>query len=315
MGRKTDAAASEGHPAPPLRELAKGSIASGLIAAMFLLAAAPAALAAPANDRVEDAQVVGPALPVLVSGSNEEATAEGSEDPDDPFAAGHSVWYRWIAPGDEKATIDTCNSEFATRLTVFTGSTLGSLVEVARDTNVDGRYCPDGAGATVQTTAGTTYTIMIDGYAFSFPGSPAPVTEGSFELKLDHYRPPESDISTPPAELAPEESSQPPADTTPPRTAVRKHFLKRKRIWLFRLTANELGSTFRCKLDKRRYRRCKPPLRLRHLKPGRHVLRVFAVDTAGNRDRSPAVAHFRVRHLRHGYGKRNHGSNRASGRP
>jgi hypothetical protein len=270
---------------------------------MFLLGMAPVALAAPANDKFEDAQVLGPALPVLVPGSNVEATKEASEEPYDAFAAGHSVWYRWTAPVEAKVTIDTCNSEFATRLTVFTGLTLGSLVEVARDTNVDGRYCPDGAGATFDATAGMTYSIMIDGYAFSFPGGPAPVTHGSFELKLDHFRSPASDASTPSAGSAPEEISQPPADTKAPRTTLRKRFLKRKGIWLFHLRSNERRVSFRCKLDKRRYKRCPAVLRLRHLKPGRHTLRAFAVDAAGNRDRSPAVAHFRVKRRGHRSGR------------
>jgi len=284
---------------------------AGALVACWLLVVAPAALAAPpANDKFEDAQVLGPGLPVLVPGSNLEATDEGSEDPYDAFAAGHSVWYRWTAPGDEKVTVDTCDSEFATRLTVLTGATLSSLTEVARDTNVDGRYCPDGAGAALQAAAGTTYSIMIDGSAFSFPGGPAPVTQGSFELKLDRFRRSESDPSTP-VESAPQETSQPPVDTKPPRTKVRKRFLKRKGIWLFRFRSNERGSTFRCRLDKRRFRRCRSVVRLRHLRRGRHTLRVFAVDAAGNRDRSPAVVHFWVKGQKHARWHRSHKRHRS----
>lgn len=259
-----------------------------------LLLGAPAAMGAPpVNDKFEDAEVLGPGLPVLALGSNLEATDEGGEDPYDVFTAGHSVWFRWTAPSDEKVTVDTCNSEFTTSLTVFTGATLGSLAEVARDSNVDGRYCPDAAGATLEAAAGTTYSIMIDGYALSFPGGSAPVVQGSFELKLDRFRPAESEASTP-AESTPQETSQPPEDTKPPNTRIVRRVLKRRPpIFVFRFRSNERGSTFRCKLDKQKYRRCGKVKRFRCLRGRRHVLHVVAVDPSGNRDRSPAVTRFK----------------------
>ena len=282
-----------------------------LVGGCLMLWASVAAAEPPANDKFEDAEAVGPALPVLVPGSNVEATKESSGEPYDVFAAGQSVWYSWRASSEEVVTVDTCNSEFATRLTVFTGATLSSLTEVARDTNVDGRYCPDGAGATLQAAAGTIYSIMIDGSAFSFPGGSAPVVQGSFELKLERFRPAESDPSTP-AESASQETSRPPADTTPPQTKLRKRVLKRRpAIFVFHLDSNESGSTFRCNLDKRRYAKCRSPKRFKHLKPGRHKLKVFAVDAAGNRDRSPAVAHFRVKRPKHRHKRRSPSSQRS----
>jgi len=50
---------------------------------------------------------------------------------------------------------------------------------------------------------------------------------------------------------------------------------------------------FECKLDRKRFRPCKSPQRLR-LKPGRHVFRVRAVDGAGNADPTPAKRRLRV---------------------
>ena len=68
----------------------------------------------------------------------------------------------------------------------------------------------------------------------------------------------------------------------------------RRRAVAFAFSASERGSSFRCKLDRKRFRPCRSP-RVYRLKPGRHAFRVFAVDRAGNRDRSPALIRLRIR--------------------
>ncbi len=55
-----------------------------------------------------------------------------------------------------------------------------------------------------------------------------------------------------------------------------------------------LEPSFHCKLDGQPWRICRSP-RAYLVPPGRHVFRVFAIDAAGNRDRSPAIFGFRVR--------------------
>jgi hypothetical protein len=62
----------------------------------------------------------------------------------------------------------------------------------------------------------------------------------------------------------------------------------------FRFGSNESGATFRCRLDGRPFRHCASPRRYR-VGLGRHALRIFAVDAAGNRDRTPAIVRFRLR--------------------
>jgi hypothetical protein len=94
------------------------------------------------------------------------------------LAAEHSVWYRWEAPSSEPVSVDTCNSEFATTLAVFTGSSLAGLVKVGEDTNSDGRYCTDATGVGFRAVAGTVYSIMVAGNGFHFPEAPAPTTHG-----------------------------------------------------------------------------------------------------------------------------------------
>lgn len=68
----------------------------------------------------------------------------------------------------------------------------------------------------------------------------------------------------------------------------------RRRAVAVAFAANESGSTFRCKVDRKPFRPCRSP-RVYRLKPGRHAFRVFAIDRAGNRDRTPALIRLRVR--------------------
>lgn len=83
----------------------------------------------------------------------------------------------------------------------------------------------------------------------------------------------------------------PTVDRTAPRTRLRiKPATPRKRVVRMVATANEAGAVFQCKLDARKqFRSCKPSQKLR-VRPGRHTLRVRAIDPAGNVDRSPARA-------------------------
>jgi parallel beta-helix repeat protein len=85
-------------------------------------------------------------------------------------------------------------------------------------------------------------------------------------------------------------------DRTPPQTRITKGPPGRthKRTAKFRFVSSEAGSTFQCRIDRRRFRTCRSPKRYRRLKPGKHVFRVRAIDPAGNVDPTPAVRRFRV---------------------
>lgn len=104
--------------------------------------------------------------------------------------------------------------------------------------------------------------------------------------------PPTGDPSPDPPPAEP-----PAADTAAPKTRItgRPHRKTRKRTARFRFRSSERGSTFTCRLDRGRWRRCRSPKRYRHLKPGRHIFRVRATDRAGNTDRTPARRRWRVR--------------------
>ena len=61
----------------------------------------------------------------------------------------------------------------------------------------------------------------------------------------------------------------------------------------YRLRSTDAGSTFRCKVDRTRYRRC-PKLTTFHLHPGPHTLRFRAMDPQGNLDPTPAKRKLKV---------------------
>jgi Ca2+-binding RTX toxin-like protein len=103
----------------------------------------------------------------------------------------------------------------------------------------------------------------------------------------------------PPPPLPPE-PPPPPVDRKPPATRIthRPPALILARVLprrvSFRFVSDELGSSFRCKLDGKPVRVCAPPGVFK-LGSGQHAFRVFAVDAAGNRDRTPARFRFQVR--------------------
>ena len=88
----------------------------------------------------------------------------------------------------------------------------------------------------------------------------------------------------------------PPADTDPPETLKGKG--PKRQIATpratFRFSSDEPGSSFECRLDRKRPRLCSSPLRVKGLRPGRHRVTATAIDRAGNRDATPAAWRFRV---------------------
>jgi Ca2+-binding RTX toxin-like protein len=132
-------------------------------------------------------------------------------------------------------------------------------------------------------------------------GDPAPVEcETVYEADPNNFRTRTLLPPPPLVEPAPPPPPPPPADRRPPRTQLVFHpraliFTKTKwRRVAFRFASSEASSRFRCKLDRKPFRGCASP-RIYQVKAGRHVFRVFAIDRAGNRDRTPAVFRFRVR--------------------
>jgi hypothetical protein len=99
-------------------------------------------------------------------------------------------------------------------------------------------------------------------------------------------------LSSPPPPVPP----APPADRVAPQTTISAGPGRKlgKGIARFSFRSSEAGSTFSCRLDRRKPTPCHSPKRYVRLKPGRHTFRVWAADAAGNRDATPAKQAFRV---------------------
>jgi hypothetical protein len=88
-------------------------------------------------------------------------------------------------------------------------------------------------------------------------------------------------------------------DSTLPRTRITfgPAFKTKRRKVVFRFTdanGGGPGTVFKCKLDRRKWKRCRSPLRLKKLSRRKHVLRVKAIDAAGNREPRAAKRRFKV---------------------
>lgn len=80
-----------------------------------------------------------------------------------------------------------------------------------------------------------------------------------------------------------------------PKTRIRKSVIRKaKHRASFRFTSNVAGSTFRCKLDRKPFRKCRSPKTYRGLKPGKHRFQVVAVAPNGQIDATPATRKFKI---------------------
>jgi DNA-binding beta-propeller fold protein YncE len=81
-----------------------------------------------------------------------------------------------------------------------------------------------------------------------------------------------------------------------PQTSITNSTIKRRLGRAkFRFTSSEPNSTFKCQIDQRRFRYCESPKRYSHLKTGRHIFRVKAIDGDRLVDPTPAKKSFRIR--------------------
>jgi hypothetical protein len=83
--------------------------------------------------------------------------------------------------------------------------------------------------------------------------------------------------------------------TDPPNTKIKRgpKGKTEDRTPKFRFRADE-KSTFECKLDRKRWRRCESPRKFRRLSLGRHKFKVRAIDLAGNVEFKPAKRRFKI---------------------
>ena len=116
----------------------------------------------PPNDNFANAQVVPYAVATAVANS-ECATRERGE----PVLINHfdeqgafSVWFCWTAPSNGDVTLDTDGSNFPPMMGLYSGADLTNLTLIAEDIAFTGFPLPIVANV----TAGTIYSIVVDGY-------------------------------------------------------------------------------------------------------------------------------------------------------
>lgn len=100
----------------------------------------------------------------------------------------------------------------------------------------------------------------------------------------------------PPPGTNPPGGDPPGTDTNPPETEITKGAPNRldKSKVKFKFTADEPNVTFECKVDKKPYKPCTSPKKVKRLDEGKHKFKVVATDAAGNADPSAAKDKFNV---------------------
>jgi len=85
--------------------------------------------------------------------------------------------------------------------------------------------------------------------------------------------------------------------TTPPNTQITRFTVNRLKgtaTFHFRGSGGSGALHFACKLDKRRWASCRSAITYTHLKKGKHVFAVEAIDAGGTADPTPATKPFRL---------------------
>lgn len=215
-------------------------------------------------------------LLMAAEGSNFGATSQSGEPIHAGAGVGASVWYRWTPTESGPAELlFGVNGPSRGAVAVYSGNSLTGLAPVVS------RAEPALTPIPFAAEAGREYRIAVDGVA-----EPGGVPwEGNFFLHLIETLPdrPPAATAAPPA----------PALLPAPRIAKRKIDPKtHTATFRFRSAASE--TTFRCRLDKRRFSGCRSPYVVRGLALGKHRLAVLAT-APGHAASAPAVVHFALR--------------------
>lgn len=135
----------------------------------------------PTNDNFATPQVVGPALPVLISGNNDFATEEAGEpDHGDYPDTSRSVWYSWTADQSGPVRVRACAKGLRHFTSVYTGVALAALTEVGE------RFYFSDCSVFIDAVAGTTYRIAV-------AGAPFEDSHGPFEFDVHRVAIPAND--------------------------------------------------------------------------------------------------------------------------
>lgn len=107
---------------------------------------------------------------------------------------------------------------------------------------------------------------------------------------------PPNDPQTPPGKGAPSVPPSAPAPGAAPNTILKKKPRKTTaaRRAVFKFVSDQPGSRFQCKLDRKPFKPCRSPFKIKKLKPGRHSFQVRAINPQGIADPTPAVFRWKI---------------------
>jgi CSLREA domain-containing protein len=157
----------------------------------------------------------------------------------------------------------------------------------------------------------STFECKLDGSPFTGCLNPKDLVQlgdGMHTFQVRATDPAGNVDATPDTRTFTVDTSTPPSgggstDTTPPQTKIGKIKVKGTTATVTfsgtdsaaRLaSASAAGLSFKCKLDKGRFKACSSPKKFKHLKAGKHKVTIEAIDAAGNVDPTPAKKKFRV---------------------
>jgi len=184
---------NENIPPVVVHDLLLDTTSNQLIAATFgrglwkapALSTAPPTPPAPANDNFASPAIVA-GLPYTKTGiKNDGATTQSGEDLAVPPCTGtggigKTVWFRYTPSQNVSATIDTIGSDYDTIVTVFRGTALTALTQLACDDDSGGNHLS--RITSFPMTAGQTYDFQVGG--FIDPNQPVAVGNLTFNITV-----------------------------------------------------------------------------------------------------------------------------------
>lgn len=98
-----------------------------------------------------------------LNGYNTNATKELGEPNHASNVGGHSVWWKWTAPGPGSVTLDTRGSYFDSTLAVYTGTAVNNLTAIASSDDIQNAVV-QASSVSFTAVGNTTYRFAVDGF-------------------------------------------------------------------------------------------------------------------------------------------------------
>ncbi len=167
----------------------------------------------------------------------------------------------------------------------------------------DGPYSH--VNATDAGDAASQHPIVVRNLELRVPTRQGPGTAGIVQTQKPLYLPPGYEAAP---GFESKTTTQAP-DFAPPKARVKKLRAKKLKsgkkaarkgvkVKITLAGSDEGGSgiaSYKCKLDKGKWKKCKSPVKYKRVRKGKHTFRVYAIDGDGNEQSKPTVKKFKVK--------------------